>query len=230
MKEITFAPGGGQLPGGPEPAVSLLSVVSMSAYPVGATRSAEAAWPAGGTADAAFVGRLRTQDPVAFSQLYERYKSQIYNYLYRLSGSAEMADDLTHDTFLSAYENLPRLRDDSALAGWLYRIASNRFRDVLRRKRVINWLSLGDRQDTERTLLTQSEENRVPEQEVVRAALKQLKPDYAICLMLRLAEGFSTEETAQILKTTPEAVRMRLSRARQMFKLAYAMAERGEVC
>ena len=48
-----------------------------------------------------------------------------------------------------------------------------------------------------------------------------MKPEYSICLVLRLAEGFSSDETAQILGITPEAVRMRLSRARQMFKVAY---------
>jgi DNA-directed RNA polymerase specialized sigma24 family protein len=55
-----------------------------------------------------------------------------------------------------------------------------------------------------------------------------MKPEYAICLVLRLGEGFSSEETAQILGVTPEAVRMRLSRARQMFKSQYvALAEAG---
>jgi RNA polymerase sigma-70 factor (ECF subfamily) len=54
-----------------------------------------------------------------------------------------------------------------------------------------------------------------------------MKPEYAICLVLRLVEGFSSDETAQILGITPEAVRMRLSRARQMFKTAYTSLERG---
>ena len=62
----------------------------------------------------------------------------------------------------------------------------------------------------------------------MQAALSQLKPGYAVCLTLRLVEGFSTEETAEILNTTPEAVRMRLCRARQMFKRAYAAAEGGQ--
>ncbi len=199
----------------------------VAAVPVGVASQVEAVWPH--SVDASFIERLRKQDTVAFSDVYERYKTQIYNYLYRLGGSAELADDLTHDTFLSAYEALPKLRDDSALSAWLYRIASNRFRDLLRRKRVIDWLSLGDRKDAEQALSVGFQENRIPDQELVRTALAQLKPDYAICLMLRLAEGFSTEETAAILKTSPEAIRMRLSRARRMFKIAYAAAETGEL-
>lgn len=177
--------------------------------------------------EAAFIEQLRRQEADAFTFMYERHKSQIYNYLYRLSGSAELADDLTHDTFLSAYESLPKLRLDSNIVPWLYRIASNRFRDFLRRKRVVNWLRWSDAPHSEASLACSGGEETLPEREAVQAALQAMKPEYAICLVLRLAEGFSSEETASIVGTTPEAVRMRLSRARQMFKVTYAAIEEG---
>ena len=171
--------------------------------------------------EAGLIEQLRRQEQDAFTTIYERHKTQIYNYLYRLSGSAELADDLTHDTFLSAYESLPKLRPDSNIAPWLYRIASNRFRDFLRRKKVISWLPWADSPRSESHLACSGGEDALPEREAVQVALQAMKPEYAICLVLRLAEGFSSEETALILGVTPEAVRMRLSRARQMFKAAY---------
>lgn len=175
--------------------------------------------------EAALIEQLRRQEADAFTFIYERHKTQIYNYLYRLSGSRELADDLTHDTFLSAYESLPKLRPDSNITPWLYRIASNRFRDVLRRKKVISWLPWGDTPREDAATATRADVESLPEREAVQAVLNSMKPDYAMCLMLRLAEGFSSEETARILGVTPEAVRMRLSRARQMFKAAYTAAE-----
>jgi RNA polymerase sigma-70 factor, ECF subfamily len=171
--------------------------------------------------EAALIEQLRRQEEDAFTAIYERHKTQIYNYLYRLSSSRELADDLTHDTFLSAYESLPKLRPDSNISPWLYRIASNRFRDFLRRKRVIYWLPWGDTQREEMALSVRGDEEAIPEREAVQTALAAMRPEYSICLVLRLAEGFSSEETAQILNISPEAVRMRLSRARQMFKIAY---------
>lgn len=177
--------------------------------------------------EAALIEQLRRQEEDAFTFIYERHKTQIYNYLYRLSGSAELADDLTHDTFLSAYESLPKLRPDSTIAPWLYRIASNRFRDFLRRKKVISWLRWTDTPRSEANLAVSGGEEALPEREAVQTALQGMKPEYAVCLVLRLAEGFSSEETAQILGVTPEAVRMRLSRARQMFKAAYTAGEIG---
>lgn len=178
--------------------------------------------------EAALIEQLRRREDDAFTFIYERHKTQIYNYLVRLSGSRELADDLTHDTFLSAYESLPKLRDDSNIAPWLYRIATNRFRDFLRRKKVISWMPWNDGPSTEAALAVHGEEDSLPEREAVQAALKTMKSEYAMCLVLRLAEGFSSEETARILGVSPEAVRMRLSRARQMFKTAYAAIERGD--
>lgn len=177
--------------------------------------------------EAALIEQLRRQEEDAFTFIYERHKAQIYNYLYRLGGSRELADDLTHDTFLSAYESLPKLRPDSNIAPWLYRIASNRFRDFLRRKKVISWLPWNEGPGGDAVLAVRGEEDSIPEKEAVQAALKSIKSDYAMCLILRLAEGFSSEETAVILGISPEAVRMRLSRARHMFKTAYAAIEEG---
>lgn len=177
--------------------------------------------------EATFIEQLRRQEEDAFTLIYELHRAKIYNYLYRLSGSAELADDLTHDTFLNAYESLPKLRPDSNIVPWLYRIASNRFRDVLRRKKVINWLHWNDAPQAENSVAVTGGEESLPEREAVQAVLKTMKSEYSICLVLRLAEGFSSEETAAILGISPEAVRMRLSRARQMFKANYAAGEKG---
>lgn len=176
----------------------------------------------------ALIEQLRRQEEDAFTVIYERHKRQIYNYLFRLSGSRELADDLTHDTFLSAYESLPKLRPDSNISPWLYRIASNRFRDFLRRKKVISWLPWGDGSRAECQLSCSGEEDVLPEREAVRTALDALKPEYSMCLVLRLAEGFSSDETARILGISTEAVRMRLSRGRQMFRVAYEAGEQAE--
>jgi len=99
----------------------------------------------------------------------------------------------------------------------------------LRRKRLISWLPWGDGPREEASIAVRGGEEALPEREAVQAALSAMKPEYSICLVLRLVEGFSSEETATILCITPEAVRMRLSRARCMFKVAYSASEDGAV-
>ena len=71
------------------------------------------------------IDLLRTQDHAAFEALSERHYVPIRRYLTRLSGDAEVAAELTQETFLRGYQALPRLADDSDVQGWLYRIATN---------------------------------------------------------------------------------------------------------
>jgi RNA polymerase sigma-70 factor (ECF subfamily) len=171
--------------------------------------------------------RPQPQSEMDFADIYAVHHGPIFGYLLRLTGCAELAADLTHDTFLSAWEALPGLREDASITSWLYRIAGNRFRDTLRRKKIIRWLSTTERTDFEHLMVENCDQESLGEREVVIAALMRLRPDYRLCLTLRLAEGFTTDETAAIVGTSPEAVRMRLCRARQMFREAYAAVEHG---
>ena len=63
--------------------------------------------------------------PPAFEAIYQRYERRIYSYIYRLMGNAEDASDLTQDTFVKAYQALPRAQGEMNLSAWLHRIASN---------------------------------------------------------------------------------------------------------
>lgn len=74
------------------------------------------------------------RDPSKFTALYDRYLRPIYRYLYSRVGSAQDAEDLTAQTFLSAFEALPRYRHQGHFSAWLFTIARNRVRDHYRHK------------------------------------------------------------------------------------------------
>ena len=71
------------------------------------------------------VGRAKKGEVAAFQELYEFYGKKILNYLYRMIGSREEAEDLTQDTFILAYKNLNSLKENAKFQGWLFRIAQN---------------------------------------------------------------------------------------------------------
>ncbi|MDF2946444.1 MAG: polymerase subunit sigma [Bacillales bacterium] len=60
-------------------------------------------------------------------ELYETYKDTVYLYLYRSSLNKQIAEDLTHDTFLSAFQSLGKFRGESSLKTWLIKIARNNY-------------------------------------------------------------------------------------------------------
>jgi RNA polymerase sigma-70 factor (ECF subfamily) len=81
------------------------------------------------------VTKAEGGDVEAFQQLYGLYSRKILNYIYRLTGSREEAEDLTQDTFVLAYKNLPSLKESNKFQSWLFRIAQNNVYQMYRGKK-----------------------------------------------------------------------------------------------
>jgi RNA polymerase sigma factor (sigma-70 family) len=158
------------------------------------------------------------QADARFERLFLAYQQPILNYLYRLVGDLPKAEDLAQETFVKAYRALTRLPSEANERAWLYRIATNCARDWHRRCRLIRWLPLLDsdvdcrRRDMARDVI---------ESEAVRDALARLPASYREPLILYSMQGFSTTEIGHILGLTQGAVKVRLHRAREMFREYY---------
>ncbi len=173
------------------------------------------------TVDQLLVARARRGDAAAFTEIFERYHHRIVNYLYGLVHDRELANDLAQDSFLKAYKALPRMDDDLRLGPWLYRIAGNTAFSALRRRRLIRWLPLLN-DGLGESMQTGVGEGEVAEAEAVERALAKLPAKYAAPLLLHSHEGLSCNEIAAILGISPGAVKTRLFRAREAFRVAYA--------
>lgn len=164
--------------------------------------------------DATLVARAREGDLRAFEALVERYQRRIFQLALRMTNSAADAEDITQEVFVTAWRRLPELRADAAVVGWLYRTATNRCLNLLRRRRPtteINELALvadAPGEDPERAAQG-SEQMRA-----LNGALQDLPPNQRAVWLLREVHHRTYEEIAELLATTPHAVRGRLARAR----------------
>jgi RNA polymerase sigma-70 factor (ECF subfamily) len=170
--------------------------------------------------------------------LYAEFGARIYSYLRRLTQDAALAEELTQDTFLRALEHLQTFRGEGSVSNWLYRIATNLFRDYLRThkgKTLLSW-DEGEGAAIEAALFTQVPDPAPPLPHVlqqqavaqcVRDCVAALPAPYRAALLLYAIEGKSVEETAAILGCSKDAVKVRLHRARQLFKAL--ASERCEV-
>ena len=86
------------------------------------------------TSDNQLIRQVLAGDNSAFAVLIERYKVQIYNLMYRYSGSREEAADLTQDVFCKLFEKLDRYREQKSFFSWLYVLALNHARDWCRKR------------------------------------------------------------------------------------------------
>lgn len=177
--------------------------------------------------DIAVIERARNGDDEAFVLIYEHYSAQIHRYVFRLVGNQELADDITQETFLKAFQSIRKIARDSNVSAWLYRIASNACFDVLRRRKLITWMPILEESDKTAEFTEEDFTPQVLESQVVRRTLTQMPPGLAVCLVLRTVEGFSCEEIAEILKIPKGTVFSRLARARESFTQIYTRVARS---
>ena len=159
-------------------------------------------------------------------RLFEQHQREIYTYLCRMVRDGEWAADLAQETFLRALRARQSLREIDNPRAWLYRIATNLALNGLKRRRRFSWLpwreageGLTGRSDTLEAL---GERNRV------EAALAALPPELRAPLLLYAHDGLSVAEVAEVLNLGCGAVKMRLYRARMLFRSAWDGSTAGE--
>lgn len=167
------------------------------------------------------------------TQLYEQFRRPIHSYIYRLLGNSEDADDVTQEVFVRACTAWEGLYDYDHLSAWLYRIASNLSVDLLRRRKRISWrflgngnasddhLEWGQREDASYLFPDAGGIPEIAERDQIRLALAAMPEEYAVALVLNVAQGIPYQEVATIVGISPNAAATRISRAKRMFVEQY---------
>jgi len=173
----------------------------------------------------AFVARLMRGDQGAADCLDAAYRSRLSRVVRTYLRNEEDVAEAVQDTFLQALRGLPRFRGDSGLSTWLHRIAVNRALMTLRRRRRRPEASLTDAREGAADLVwsgLSSEARAIDAQarEHLHAAIEALPPSYREIVGLVHGEGLSIAESAERLRVSRNAVKIRALRARRALKLA----------
>ena len=175
--------------------------------------------------DVSLVERCRVNDEAAFNEVVARYKTKVYNYLYRMTGSSDDAEDLTQEVFIRMYTSIGSFRSQSSLNTWLFRIASNlcidRFRRAKNRTAAYSLddpIGDGEGETTHEVPDRTYEPQRLLENgemaEQIQRALAQLPEKLRATLLLHDIEGLPYEEIAQVVGCPLGTVKSRLFNAR----------------
>jgi RNA polymerase sigma-70 factor, ECF subfamily len=156
-------------------------------------------------------------DQAAFLELYDRYREPIFRFAYRLLGSVEIAEDVTHDCFLSLIRKPENFRPERAsLKTYLYAAARNLAMKHFRnqgRETGMDEVSEEPKEASSRGPLRRLLDEELATQ--VREAILSLPPLQREALILFEYEGLSLSEVAEIEGTDVGAVKARLYRARE---------------
>ena len=179
------------------------------------------------TSEARLLTRLRDGDNDAFEQLVLQYGARLLAAARRLLNNEQDAQDAVQEAFLSAFKALDQFTGMAKLSTWLHRIVINAALMKLRSRRRRSeasieellprfdvhgeWVNPVSQWETSAEELLQQQETRA----LVRRNIDRLPENYRTVLLLRDIEDLDTDETANILGITANAVKIRLHRARQ---------------
>jgi RNA polymerase sigma-70 factor, ECF subfamily len=169
------------------------------------------------TTDELLLKEAGEGDQAAFLELYDRYREPIFRFAYRLLGSVEIAEDVTHDCFLSLIRKPENYRPERAsLKTYLYAAARNlalkHFRDQ-GRETGLDEVSEEPKESPRRGPLRRLLDEELATQ--VREAIFSLPPLQREALILFEYEGLSLNEVAEVAGTDTGAIKARLYRARE---------------
>ena len=163
------------------------------------------------------IARSRDGDVDAFNQIVDMYQRPLYNMALRMLGDAPAAEDATQDAFFSAFRNIGRFKGGN-LKSWLFTIAANACRDVLRSRNVRRTESL----DAEDVTIDPPSSTESPEDYAVRREMGQsiqqgldsIPHNQRLAVVLIDVQGFGYEEAAGVMGISVGTVKSRLSRGR----------------
>jgi RNA polymerase sigma-70 factor (ECF subfamily) len=176
--------------------------------------------PANGPSDRELIDLTLAGDGAAYGLLVERYQRKIYRVAFAILRNDAEADIATQDAFVQAYMHLGAFEGRANFDTWVTRIAINRSRDSLRRRKFVNLFARSEDDNGDR-LIEPVDERPDPEREIMASqirgaienAIRKLSAQQKIIFRLRHYEDYSLEEIAKLLNLQAGTVRAHLFRA-----------------
>lgn len=168
--------------------------------------------------DAQLLDQIRNGNKGAFRDLIIRYESLISATITGMLGPCSEIDDIGQEVFIRFYKAIDKFRGESTIGTYLTRIAINLSLNELKRRKRRHQLFIENNENFPEIADNSRTGNYDERPEIVQQALQKLEPKFRAVIVLRLIDGYSTEETAIVLKIPVGTVLSRLSRAQQKLK------------
>lgn len=184
--------------------------------------------------------RVQSGDTDCYDVLVDRYKTRLFNYLFRLTGNRDEAEEFAQEAFVKAFIHAEKYKTIAKFSTWLYTIATNLVRNRIRSKsRAPQLISLWQRAfgdgDDERVIdipdVQRSQDETINDRElsdIIGDAIQRIPEKYRTSFVLREMNEMSYEEIAAVTGLKLGTVRSRINRARNHFRqLVAPLLEKG---
>ena len=159
-------------------------------------------------------------DKNAFGEIVNRYQKMVARTVKGMLGDSVFAEDIGQEVFINLYYSLSEFRGEAKLSTYIQKIAVNlTLNEIKRRKRFFSLFSQkANNEMYEFEIADYDTEERKEASEIVNKALMGLDPKFRIIVTMRMLQGYTTKETAEILDLPLGTVLSRLSRAQEQLR------------
>jgi len=165
------------------------------------------------------ISEARKGNQQAFKEIVKKHEARVAATVIGMLGYCQEAEDIGQETFIRFYQALDKFRGESSVGTYLTRIAINlSLNEIRRRQRRRKFFFSNADDKIENIPDTNNPKNRKETKHIVQQGIQKLDPKFRSVLVLRLIDGFSTEETAQILNLPIGTVLSRLARAQMRLR------------
>ena len=167
------------------------------------------------------IGRVLGGDREAFAVLIDAYKGQVFSLAFRMTGSAQDADDLTQESFLRAYQSLGRFRTGERFFPWLYTVSLNVIRNHLRKVKAMPEEAAGNEMPEATDPRSGPDDEAIGRERARRlqGCLLRLPVPVREALVLRFYEGLSFEDIASVTGDTLSSAKMKVYRGLEKIRV-----------
>ena len=167
------------------------------------------------------LARIAKQDRAALAEFYDHFQQRLFGYLFRLTNSRVLAEDVLQEVLLVVWRTAESYRGESKVSSWVFGIAHNLALAALRHDHAdqqVGWETVAEVESDEPSL----EDDTISRvnAETILKALEHLTPIHRSVLELAIYQDFSCKEIAVITGVAEGTVKSRLSYARRALKAA----------
>lgn len=171
--------------------------------------------------DEQHMKRFQDGDMASYNVLVERYKNQLFNFVFRYVSDSALCEDILQETFLRLYKNKSYYKEIAKFSTWIYTIAANLAKTELRKKKRRTIFSISNYTEDNKDYELPDTGTR-PDQDVmsentlshIQAAIEKLPEVFKEVIILRDIQDLDYDEIAEITNTPLGTVKSRINRGR----------------
>ena len=168
--------------------------------------------------DEQILQEIKKGNDSAYRELVIRYEPLIASTVIGMLGKSPEAEDVGQEVFIRFYKAINNFRGESSVGTYLTRIAINLSLNEIKRRKRKKTIFMDKEYSELAEYADEGKHDNNDDKEIIRMAIQALNPKFRSVLVLRLIDGYSTEEVARILKIPMGTVLSRLARAQEKIR------------